>query len=118
MEAFNIEHFTRHLIAEALFYDEEYGAVGSLSLIDPDTSQERFIASFMPDDGTFVIEEATAWEDFEPDEDDEVGYALAVDSEEYASYDLPEETAEALLLLAREHALLPSITLLFEEESV
>lgn len=118
MEAFNAEHFARHLIAESLFYDEEYGAVGSLSLVDPVTEQERYIASFMPDDGTFVIEEATAWEEFTPGEDDEVGYALAIDSEEFATYDLPEEAAEALLVLARDHDLLPSVTLLFEDEAV
>lgn len=118
MNAFNIEHFARHLIAEALFYDEEYGAVGSLSLVDPEQARERFIASFLPDEGTFVVEEATAWENFTPGEDDAVGYALAVDSEEHATYDLPEEAAEALLLLAREHDLLPSVTLLFEDETL
>ena len=116
MNALNLEHFARQLIAETLFYDEEYGAVGNLSLVDTDTGQERYIASFLPDDGTFVVEEATAWED--GDTDEEIGYALAVDSEEYGSYTLPEEAAEVLLTLAREHRLLPSITLLFEEEGV
>ncbi len=118
MNAFNLDHFARHLVAEALFYDEEYGAVGSLSLVDPELGKEHYIASFLPDDGTFVIEEATAWEDYAPGKDDAVGYALAVDSDEYASYELPEEAAEALLQLAREHDLLPSITLLFEDETL
>lgn len=118
MNTFNLEHFTRQLIAETLFYDEEYGAVGNLSLVDTNVSKERYIASFMPDDGTFLIEEATAWEDYDDGAEDEVGYALAIDSEEYASYELPEEAAEALLLLAREHNLLPSITLLFEDQAV
>lgn len=118
MKPFNLDHFTRRLIAESLFYDEEYGALGSLSLIDTTDGKERFIASYMPDDGTFVIEEATEWEAYEPDEADDIGYSLAVDSEEYGCYDTPEEAAEALLALANEHGLLPSITLLFEEDEV
>lgn len=118
MKPFNLDHFTRRLIAETLFYDEEYGALGSLSLIDETSGKERYIASYMPEDGTFVIEEATAWEEYEPDEDDEIGYSLAVDSQEYACYETPDEAAEALLGLANEHGLLPSITLLFEEDEV
>ena len=57
MKPFSLDHFTRRLIAEALFYDEEYGALGSLSLVDAEAGKERYIASYMPDDGTFVIEE-------------------------------------------------------------
>jgi len=74
------------------------------------------IASYVPEEGHFTIEEATAWEPGEIDE--EVGYALAVDTREYGIYDTPEAAAEALLALAREHDLLPSITLLFEEDEV
>ena len=119
MTSFNLEHFTRRLITETLFYDEEYGALGNLSLIDPEVGKERYVASYMPEDGTFVIEEATEWEsDVVPDEEDEIGYALAVDSEEYAVYETAEEAAETLLTLARDHGLLPSITLLFEEDEV
>ena len=118
MDPFNLEHFARRLIAETLFYDEEYGAIGSLSLVDPAQRREQFLASYVPDDGTFVIEEASAWEDYEPDEEDEIGYALAVDSKEYGCYDSPEETADALLQLAREKGYIPSVTLLFEEDEV
>lgn len=118
MTPFNIERFTRRLIEEALFYDDEYGAIGNLSLIDPSTRRERFLASYVPDDGTFVVEEATEWEDFTPEEGDEIGYALAVDSKEYGTYDSPEKAADVLLNLAGEHSLLPSVTLLFEEDEV
>lgn len=119
MTSFNLEHFTRRLITETLFYDEEYGALGNLSLIDPAADKERYVASYLPEDGTFVIEEATEWETgIEPEEDDEIGYVLAVDSEEYAVYETAEEAAETLLKLARDHGLLPSITLLFEEDEV
>ncbi|MEX0600490.1 MAG: hypothetical protein WD423_06185 [Rhodothermales bacterium] len=117
MNPFNMEHFTRRLVAETLFYDEEYGAIGSLSLIDTNAGKERFIASFMPEDGSFVIEEATEWEDG-LDEDAEIGYALAVDSKEHAAFDAPEAAADALLGLANQYNLMPSITLLFEEDEV
>lgn len=118
MNPFNLDHFTRRLIAETLFYDDEYGAIGNLSLIDPQARKERYLASYVPDDGTFVIEEATEWENYEPIEGDEIGYALAIDSKEFGCYETPEETSEALLLLATEHNLLPSVTLLFEEDEV
>lgn len=118
MKPLSMDHFTRRLLAETLFYDEEYGALGSLSLIDVMSGKECFIASFMPEDGTFVIEKATEWEDGETDEKDEIGYALAVDSEEFGTFKTPEAAAETLLGLAREHSLMPSITLLFEEDEL
>lgn len=117
IKPFNLEHFGRRLIAETLFYDEEYGAIGSLSLVDTNTERERYIASFMPEDGAFVIEEATEWEEG-IDEEDEIGYALAVDSKEHAVFETPEEAADALLALATQYNLMPSITLLFEEDEV
>ena len=116
--SFDLDQFGRRLLAETLFYDEEYGAIGNLSLIDPAASKERFVAAYDPDDGNYMIEEATEWEDYDPDENDEIGYALAVDSKEHGCFETPEEAAEALLALAREHGLLPSITLLFEEDEV
>ena len=118
MDTFDLQHFSRHLIAESLFYDEEYGAVGSLSLVDQDSFKERYIASFIPEDGSFVVEEATKWEEYDPRDDDEVGYALAIDSDEYGSYEVPAEVADVLIELAREHNLVPSITLLFEDDVV
>jgi len=116
MAAFDLDTFTLRLIAETLFFDEEYGALGNLSLIDRESARERYIASYSPEDKIFVIEEATEWEDYSADEDDEIGYALAVDSSEYGTYKTPDEAAMALIALARTHALLPSITLLFEED--
>ena len=116
MGGFNPDDFTLRLIAETLFYDEEYEALGNLSLIDTDDLQERYVASYAPEDGVFVIEQATEWEEYEPDQADDIGYALAVDSEEIATYGSAEETAAAMLTLAREHELSPSITLLFEED--
>lgn len=117
IKPFNLEHFTRRLLAETLFYDEEYGAIGSISLVDTNNERERFIASFMPEDGSFVIEEATEWEETVADEDD-IGYVLAVDSTEHAAFETPEEAADALLGLASQYNLMPSITLLFEEDEI
>lgn len=116
----DLENISLRLIAETLFYDQEYGLVGSLSLVDPEASKERYIASFMPDDGTFLVEEATAWEaEVPPMEDDaEVAYALAVESTPHGRYDIPEEAAAVVLQLAREHDLLPSFTVLFEDEEL
>ncbi|MBO6574938.1 MAG: hypothetical protein JJ896_05975 [Rhodothermales bacterium] len=116
MAQFDLEDFTRQLIAETLFYDEEYEALGNLSLVDERIEQERFVASYSPEDGLFVIEEATNWEDYESGDADEIGYALAVDSKEHGSYDTADDAAEELLNLARKFQLTPSITLLFEED--
>lgn len=109
--------FTRRLIAETLFYDEEYGALGNLSLIDEGMGREMFIASYSPDDGQFVIEAATDWEK-DDEVDTEIGYLLATDSNELGTYGSPVKAADAILALASEHDLQPSITLLFEEDEV
>ncbi len=116
MGTFSLDDFTLRLIAETLFYDEEFEALGNLSLIDTNIFQERYVASYAPEDGVFVIERASEWEEYSPDQADDIGYALAVDSEEVATYGSAEETAVALLTLAREHELVPSVTLLFEED--
>jgi hypothetical protein len=118
MNTFNMDHFTRRLITETLLYDAEYGVLGNLSLIDVESGQERYVAYIAPEDGLFIIEEATEWEDYSPDSEDEIDYALAVDSVEYATFETADEAAEVLMQLARDQSLLPSITLLFEEDEV
>ncbi len=119
MPVFDLANFTTRLLAESLFYDLEYGLVGSVSLIDPETERELYLASFMPHDGSYLVEEATAWEESPKLEDDtDVAYALAVDSTVQGRYEVPEEAARTLLELAREHNLLPSVTVLFEDEEL
>lgn len=113
--AFDSDTFTRRLLGEALFYDEEYGVGGTLSLVDPQGRKEKYLAAFIPEDDQFVIEEATEWEDYD-EADDEIGYALAVDSKEHGSYDEVEQVTDALLALAREQGLEPSLTLRYEED--
>lgn len=114
--AFSIEQFARKLLIEALFYDEEYVALGNVSLIDEASQRERYLAAFDPERDIYVIEEAVEWEDIDADEDGEIDYALAVDGSEYGSYETPEDAADALLALAREHDLSPSFMLIFEED--
>jgi hypothetical protein len=116
MTPFNIEQFARQLLVEALFYDEEYGALGNVSLIDRENSRERFLASYDPERDVFLIEEAVEWEELDADEDGEIDYSLAVDGSEFGSYETADEAADVLLGLARDHNLTPSFMLLFEEE--
>lgn len=116
--AFSLEHFARQLLSDALFYDEESFSLGNVSLIDQAAQRELYLASYDPDRDVFLIEEAVEWEDLDADEDGEVDYALAVDGTEHGTYASPEEAAEALLNLAREHNLMPSFMLLTEEDDL
>lgn|SRR5690554_5591291 len=115
--AFNPEQFAHRLLAECLFFDDEYGALGNVSLIDEENNQERFLATYDPDDEIYLIEEATDWEDLDVDEDGEIDYAVAVDGDEHGTYESPEEAAEELLRLAKEFNLQPSVMLLFEDDN-
>ena len=117
MSPFNVDQFARQLLAEALFYDEEYGALGNVSLIDKESVRERYLASYDPDRDTFLIEEAVEWEELDADEDGEVDYALAVDGQEHGTYGTPEEAAEVLMDLARDNNLAPSFMILFDEDA-
>ena len=117
MSPFNADQFALLLLAEALFYDEEYGALGNVSLIDQESVREKYLASYDPERDLFLIEEAVEWEDLDADDDGEVDYALAVDGKEFKTFETPEETAEALMGLAKEHNLAPSFMILFEEDA-
>ena len=117
MSPFNVDQFARQLLAEALFYDNEYGALGNVSLIDKESVRERYLASYDPDRDLFLIEEAVEWEELDADEDGEVDYALAVDGKEHGTYDTPEAAAEVLMEMAREHNLAPSFMILFDEDA-
>ena len=116
MSAFELRAFTVRLIGELLFYDEEYGAIGSLSLIDISTAREAFIAYYVPENETYTIEKVTAWEPFDEDEDADIGYAFAAETEEHLSASSLEPVAEALMKLAEKHDLMPGTALMFEEE--
>jgi hypothetical protein len=95
MPPFNVDQFARQLLAEALFYDEEYGALGNVSLIDKESVRERYLASYDPDRDTYLV-----------------------DGQEYGTYGTPEEAAEVLMTLARDNNLGPSFMILFDEDQV
>ena len=114
--AFSTDQFARQLVIESLFYDEEYGALGNISLIDRQTLRERYLASFDPERNSYLIEEAIEWEDLDADEDGEIDYALAVDGKEHGCFDNPEAAADELLSLAKQHDLSPSFMILFEDD--
>jgi hypothetical protein len=114
--AFSTDQFARQLVIESLFYDEEYGALGNISLIDGETLRERYLASFDPERNSYLIEEAIEWEDLDADEDGEIDYALAVDGKEHGCFDSPEDAADELLNLAKQHNLSPSFMILFEDD--
>jgi len=115
-KTFNVGDFARRLLAEALIYDEETGALGNVSLVDLDSEQERFMATYDPATGKYVIEEAVVWEEDSEREEDS-SYAMAVQAIEYASFKSPHEAAEELLRLAAEHSLMPGFMLVYEEEA-
>ena len=120
-----MDKFATVLLAETLFYDEEFGATGYVSLIDEDRELEVYMCAFIPDEGVFGIDEAVKWEDDDDDADDDenedegdVRYLLSTKTKRRASFSTPIEAAEYLISLAREMDLLPSVTLLFEDDVV
>ena len=104
--------FAERLLAQALFYDVEYGVSGNLSLVDTRKERERYISSYLSEEGQYIIERGTQWS-----EDKDVGFALAVEAETHKMYDTAKAAAAELLKLARRHRLVPSIALLFEEDA-
>ena len=116
--SFNHTAFSVQLLSEVLFYDEEYGATGNLSLIDAEQSKELYVAFYSPVDEQYVIEKATEWEQMDPDEEAEIGYEFASDSETHLSSENVVEVAKALFKLAEDHGLYPSMSLSFEDDEV
>ena len=102
--------FARTLLAEALYFDDEHGSIGSVSLVDPESGKELYMASFDPESESWLLEEAVEWDD-EPVE----GLLLATDGGSLGEFDDPFEIAEAVLDLASQEGLTPVFLPLFEE---
>ncbi len=117
MSTFDLNAFATRMIAEALFYDEEYGAIGNISLISEAEQKEYYIAYFLTEEEQFVIDKATVWEEYNPEEEGAIGYALAIDTDDHMASGSQLEIAEELLKLATTHNLMPSMALFFEEET-
>ena len=114
--AFELNIFAMRLIAESLVYDPEYGVIGHVSLIDLESLQEAYIAYFVPEEGRYVIDQGIEWVEAEPGMKEDIGYTFASDTREHMVSDAVEDIAAALLLLATEHDLCPSVSLSFEED--
>ncbi|MGA9523486.1 MAG: hypothetical protein WBV82_18630 [Myxococcaceae bacterium] len=108
---FELERFTRQLLAETLFFDEETGAFGGVTLVDEDNGKEVYFASFEPDSEAYVIEKATEWEKIDTDGDGEPDFEMGTDGTEHGTYPTAEDAAEALLALSREQNLSPNVML-------
>ena len=104
------DQFAEALLADALFYDPDTAMLGNLSLIDPESREERYTASFLPEQEIFVIERAVAWQDHDPDDDPEL--VFADEAERHGTYDSARQVAKELLALARAQQLLPHLGLL------
>ena len=117
MSNFSLKDFAGRLVIEAMFYDEEYGAIGNLSLVSFEEQKEKYIAYFLPEELTFVIEEVTEWEAYDAGEEGAIGYALATDTKEHMSSKVPADIAAEVLVLAEKFELTPSAALFFEDEA-
>ena len=107
--------FASQLIYESLLYDEEFGAIGMLSLIDVEASHELYIAYFVPEDQVYTIEKATRWES-DDQEDAEIGYTFASHTEPVLTSESAEEATQRLLDLIDAGNLRPSLAIVFEDE--
>ena len=107
---FNPVDFARTLLAETLFFDDEHGSIGSVSLVDPSSGKELYIASYDPESELWLLEEATEWDD-EPVE----GLVMATDGNSVGEYDDPLAIAGSVLEIAAEQGLTPVFLPLFEE---
>ena len=115
---FALQSFTLRLIEEALFYDDEYGIRGTLSLVQPDDALEMYVAYFDPEEGVFAIDAGVAWEPMTDEEKVFPGYAFASDTKEHATVPSAGEAATMLLELAEAEGLLPSLSLVIEEDDL
>ena len=116
--SFDLNGFAIQLLSEVLFYDEEYGATGNLSLIDPEKGKEVYVAFYSPQEQHYLIEKATEWDPMDPDDEAELGYEFASDSVTHLSSVDVSEIATVLHDLAEEQNLYPSVSLTFEDDEV
>ena len=56
-------------------------------------------------------------DDYDPEEEGAIGYALAIDTDEHMASRSQDEIAREILMLAEAHNLTPSVALFFEEEN-
>lgn len=109
--AFDPKTFTLELLAESVFYDEDYGLFSNVILIDKSKLREAYYAYYDPENDNFVIEVATAWEKMEEEE-----YEIATAGDEHSRYESAEALADKLYSLAESEDLEPRVMIIFEDE--
>jgi hypothetical protein len=102
--------FARTLLAEALYFDDEHGSIGSVSLVDSESGKELYMASFDPESEMWLLEEAVEWDD-----DPVEGLLMATDGTSIGEFDDPFDIAGAVIDLAASDGLTPVFLPLFEE---
>ena len=107
---FDATDFARTLLAETLYFDDEHGSIGSVSLFDAESGQEHFMASYDPDSEGWLIEEANEWDDEAVE-----GLLMATDGELVGEFEDPYDAAGKMIELAAEKGLVPVFLPLFEE---
>lgn len=107
---FNPTEFARTLLAETLYFDDEHGSIGSVSLVDVDSGKEQYMASFDPESELWLIEKATEWDDEAVE-----GFMMATDGVTVGEFSDPLDAAGSVLELAAETGLTPVFLPLFEE---
>lgn len=112
MSSFDAETFSQDLLAEMLFYEENFGLIGTVSLVSADDGRERYLASFDPDEGAFILEEATEWA---PGNDDDLAYELAVEGTVVETCAEAATLAEELFARASDENLKPHLQILYED---
>ncbi|MBL7977882.1 MAG: hypothetical protein JNN12_06040 [Bacteroidetes Order II. Incertae sedis bacterium] len=109
--AFDLKAFTLELIAESVFYDDEYGLFSNVILIDKANNREAYYAYYDPEKDDFVIEVANAWEALAEEE-----YQIASAGEEHSRYESVEELSAKLLDMAEAGELEPKVMIIFEDD--
>jgi hypothetical protein len=112
MPTVDLETFSKELLTEMLFYEENFGLVGTVSLVDMNAGKERYLGSFDPDEGAFILEEATAWA---PVEDEAMEYELAMEGEIVETITDPGKMANELFTRAVSEHLTPHLQILYED---
>lgn len=112
MSTFDIETFSKELLREMLFYEENFGLIGTISLVDTDAGRERYLASFDPDEGAFILEQATEWA---PLEDDDMAYELAMEGKVIETFTETTAIVDELFARATRENLRPYLQILYED---
>lgn len=111
---FDPEKFALQMLTEVLFFDEDSGMYATVALLDGER-KERYLGIYDPSEGKFAVEEATAWEKVDSDDDGEPDLSVASDGKTHGEYATVEEAARALYDLARKHDLTPGVAFFAEE---